>query len=144
MQLTKLVEAIDELESKKALIDKALTQMKSVLDSLTEEKSTAPPVNVIAMRQARVEPELNDRQSSSYVKEAAQLSEQAGRALHISAIVDGIAALRGEKPSRAAVESSLIRHTSKSKNPRIFKDRTAPSHFGSVRLLPVGSEAESA
>jgi hypothetical protein len=115
MNSPKLIEAIAELEAQRKIIDDAITQLRkaaSVLSGGSVVTSAGTSTKSIG---------------KSYVDDAVRAIEVAGTSLHIGMIIDFITQLRGERPARASVESSVIRHIAKTPNPRLVK--VAPSQY---------------
>lgn len=115
MNNPKVLEAIAELESQRKTIDDAILHLRRAHEALN-----GSPVGLSATIRgaATVEGSLT---VSSYVDEAVRALEANGAALHINPIIDFIGKIRGERPPRASVESSLIRHISKTSMPRVVK-----------------------
>jgi hypothetical protein len=129
MNSPKLLDAIAELKAQRRIIDDAIVHLERAVSAL----SGTPPSPQTA--------HTTFGGTSSYVDEAVLAIQAEGGALHVNKIVDFIAQLRGSKPPRASVESSIIRHISKTKNPKLSK--VAPSTFDltehSQRELPIAS-----
>jgi hypothetical protein len=133
MNSPKLLEAIAELEAQRRIIDDAILHLKRAINALGGIGIVVDSVDSL--------PDLSRKSSPSYVNEAVQAIQREGHALHVKKIVDFIASIRSERPSRASVESSIIRHISKTRNPKLMK--SAPSTYDltvySQRALPIAS-----
>lgn len=124
MTTTKILEAIADLEGQRESINLALDYLRKALEILAASSGT-PMQGHPAILATREE---SGPGGSSYVLDAVSILNKAGRPLHINQILDALVEIRGERPPRPSVESSLIRHIAKSKAPKIWK--AGPSTFG--------------
>ena len=127
----KLLEAIAELKAQREIMDNAILHLTKALEALGggAEPSECRPDTRGA---------VPSRSSPSYTVQAEEAITTAGRALHINEIIDYIANIRGERPTRTSVESGIL-HYIKKLGPaaRIF--RSGKSTFDVRKSLSIAS-----
>lgn len=107
MNTSKLYEALAELEAQQKTFAEAIASLRKILSPLEEQ---APVTSKIA-----------EDASRSYIDDAEAILQEHGRPIHAKDLTAKISALRGSPVPRASVESSMIRHIAKAKQPRLAK-----------------------
>jgi hypothetical protein len=133
MSTPKLLEAIAELESQRSIIDSAIVQLRLAYAVLNGTRKQELPGLPLAAEHADASPR------SSFVSEAVEAIEGAGKSLHLRDITRHIANVRGDAPAPSSVGASLVREEERAKKanrtPRIIK--VGPNVFDVPRQQPL-------
>ena len=116
MNTAKLREALVELKRQRALLDSAISNLGSVVQTLDDA-----PVEVAKSGKRR--------EKESYLDLAVRILEEAGKPMHIVQITQKVSEMRGKNVPRPSVESSLLRNI-KVGGSKARVVRTRPAHFG--------------
>jgi hypothetical protein len=116
MNTTKLRDALAEIESQKTVLEEAASGIRRVLALLEGQRANIAPAS-------KQQPE-----SHSYIDDSVGLFSKIGQVLHVKDLAEQLSGVRGVQVNRASLESSLIRHIAKAKEPRVAK--FGPSKFG--------------
>lgn len=108
MNTEKLKDALTELQGQRTVLDAAIINIQSVLAMLNGQPNTTPLPAA-------------DASGGSYIDDGVDVLRNSGRMMHVTEIAKAISKLRGKTISRGSVESSFIRHISKTKTPRLSK-----------------------
>jgi hypothetical protein len=114
MNATKLHEALAEIEAEGQRLDAERIKVTNAADSIR-----AILVNLGASAEGPMARFVSD--VPSYIDDSEELVRAAGQPLHAKVLAEKISEKRGVKVARSSVESSVIRHISKSKQPRLAK-----------------------
>ncbi len=110
MNLVKIKDAIVDLQRQRTMMDEAIKTLQQVVLGDKEQKAAA------------------EQPRKSYIDDAIDILEAAGKPVHIKDMVHLIGATRGKTLVRASVESSIIRHIKSAHEPRLVKTKAA--NFG--------------
>lgn len=118
MNVSKLKEALFDLQRQRMLIDNAIGTLQKVIEAagVSNGESAASSENAPLKR-------------LGYVDLTVNLLQESGKPLHVNAIAASISKLAHREVSRAAVESTLIRHMAV-KGDRALVSRVSPGTFG--------------
>jgi hypothetical protein len=125
MILTKLQEALAEVDSQRAALNEVESQLRSMIAKLSGMpvmvNRPAPPVVPVPR------PVSLPNADRDTVDEIADILRAEGKPLHITVIAERLSALKNENVVRTGIEPGLNRHVAKTKRKRIVK--VAPSTF---------------
>lgn len=121
MNATKIHEALMEVELELGGLELRRQNLLRAAEGLRALLTDAIPVNATVAQ-------ATDR--SSYIIDAEGLIRSAGKPLHAKLLAERISEQRGAPVARSSVESSIIRHITKAKNPKLAK--MGRSTFGLV------------
>jgi hypothetical protein len=132
MILTKLQEALAEIDAQRAALNDVEAQLRAMIAKLSGPLTpTLVPSPIDApSRDVRVH-------ARDGIDEIVDILRDEGRSLHITAIAERLSAIKQKPIARTAIEPGLNRHVAKTKEPRVVK--VAPSTFG----LPEWAQKQS-
>jgi hypothetical protein len=133
MDTSKIEAALADLQVQHDIIESAIANLQSVLAMLKGESS--------APSDASMATGTEGNGSRSYIDYAIVALTEAGNPLRILPLCHRISELKGTPAKRALVESSLARHISKTKNPRVI--RTDRSTYGLAEWNSHGSPIQA-
>jgi hypothetical protein len=123
MILTKLQEALAEVDEQRLALDQVETQLRSMIYKLSGTPDIAPLNPPVTSRPSRHSMTTRDG-----LDDIVDVLRAEGKPLHITVIAERLSTMRLIKVSRTTFEPGLNRHITKTKVPRIAK--FAPSTYG--------------
>jgi len=120
MILTKLQEALAEVDTQRRALDQVETELRSMIARL----SGVPDVTPVTMPRYHSAPSI-DRDG---IDDIVDILRAEGKPLHITVIAERLSAQKGRPVLRTAIEPGLNRHVAKTKTLRVSK--VSPSTFG--------------
>jgi len=122
MILTKLQEALAEVDSQRVALNEVEAQLRSMISKLSG-------MPVIASRPASITiPIAESDRGRDKLDDIADILRSEGKPLHITIIAERLSTINGETVDRTEIEPGLNRHVSKTKRKRI--DKFGPSIYG--------------
>jgi hypothetical protein len=136
MILTKLQEALAEIDAQRAALSDIDAQLRAMIAKLSGPSTPAliPSLIHAPARTAR-------GHARDGIDEIADILRDEGRSLHITVIAERLSEIKGKPVARTTIEPGLNRHVAKTKEPRVVK--VAPSTFGLPEWVQRQSELES-
>jgi hypothetical protein len=136
MILTKLQEALAEIDAQRAALNDVEAQLRAMISKLSGSSTpTLVPSSTDAPLRA------TRGHSRDGIDEIADILRDAGRSLHITAIAERLSAIKQKPIARTSIEPGLNRHVARTKEPRVVK--VAPSTFGLPEWVQRPSELGS-
>jgi hypothetical protein len=117
MNTTTLQQALADLKYQRSTLDRAIIGIEEALSTLGSEMSVTQTVSP----RGTMKRGGKYKNTSSYIEDAIKVYETVGKPLHIKMLIDQMSRLRGKAVSRASVESSVIRHIAKAKEPKLAR-----------------------
>ena len=144
MILTKLQEALAEVDSQRVALNEVETQLRSMIARLSGMPIIQQP-SAAASIHGSIIGNVSPETGRDKLDDIADILRTEGKPLHITAIAERLSTITGTEVLRTAIEPGLNRHVQKTKRKRI--DKFGPSTFGlaewKLRQRPVTELAEA-
>ena len=121
MILTKLQEALAEVDAQRSALDDVEAQLRSMITKLSG-------VPIIARSPVMSPTPQTERRKRDKLDDIADILRTEGKPLHITVIAERVSAMRGVEVDRTKIEPGLNRHIATVKERRI--DKVGPSTYG--------------
>jgi hypothetical protein len=133
MILTKLQEALAEIDTQRAALNEVETQLRAMIAKLSAPLAPTLVTSPIDAPSRAVRVHARDG-----IDEVVDILRSEGRPLHITAIAERLSEVKQKPIARTEIEPGLNRHVAKTKEPRVVK--VAPSTFGLPEWVQKQSE----
>src|ERR1035437_3065311 len=145
MILTKLQEALAEVDSQRIALNEVEAQLRSMISKLSGMPIISRPATATPQVHGSIIGNVSPETGRDKLDDIADILRSEGKPLHITVIAERLSTITGTEVLRTAIEPGLNRHVQKTKRKRI--DKFGPSTFGlaewKLRQRPMTELAEA-